>query len=359
MDLIDESGEIRLTAFRDQVDKYYDYIQVDKECVDADDSAIPTTKYDFVTIDKIANAEVNSLIDVIGVTKSVEELQTFQVRSTGRELKKKEVLLVDHSKTGITLTLWSSDAENFDGVNNPVIVLKSVKIGEFGGGKNIFMISNSTLKVNPEMKKCYRLRGWYDSQGSIFEANNISARSGLRNFNTPWMSFKEMQDQNLGNAERGDYYRVMGTVLLIRSENAMYKACPTSDCNKKITDLENGMYRCEKCNREFPNFKWHLLASMNVGDWSENQWVSMFSSEMDKVLGMTSEEVGQKLDQNPKAISAITDKAHFKQFVLKCRAEMETYNDESHLKTVVLKVDPINFEKYNAHLIERIEQLME
>nr|XP_023024582.1 replication protein A 70 kDa DNA-binding subunit-like [Leptinotarsa decemlineata] len=211
MDRIDESGEIRLTAFRDQVDKYYDFIQVDKVYFISKCQLKPANKqystlkndyemtmtsetYDFVTIDKIANAEDNSLIDVVGVTKSVEELQTFQARSTGRELKKKEVLLVDQSKTGITLTLWGSDAENFDGVNNPVIVLKSVKIGEFGGGKHISMISSSTLQVNPEMKECYRLRGWYDSQGSSFEAKNISARSGLRNFNTPWMSFKEMQD---------------------------------------------------------------------------------------------------------------------------------------------------------------------
>lgn len=28
LDLVDESGEIRLTGFREQVDKFYDYIQV-------------------------------------------------------------------------------------------------------------------------------------------------------------------------------------------------------------------------------------------------------------------------------------------------------------------------------------------
>ncbi|KAG5891263.1 hypothetical protein JTB14_019670 [Gonioctena quinquepunctata] len=364
MDLIDESGEIRLTGFRDMVDKYYEYVQVDKvyfiskcqlkpankqysslkndyemtmtpdtiiqECTDEGDSTIPTTQYDFVTIDKIANAEVNSLIDVMGVAKSVGELQTFQARSTGRELKKKEVVLVDQSKTAVTLTLWGSDAENFDGVNNPVVVLKAARISEFGGGKNLSTISSTILKVNPEIKECYRLRG----------------------------CFKEVQDQNLGNAERGDYYQVMGTILLVRSENAMYKACPTPECNKKVIDLENGMYRCEKCNREFPNFKYRLLASMNIGDWSGNQWISMFSAEVEKILGMTSEEVGQQVDQNPEAMRLITDKAHFKQFILKCRAKMETYNDESRLKTVCIKVDPINYEEYNAHLIERIQQLM-
>ncbi|XP_018574321.1 replication protein A 70 kDa DNA-binding subunit [Anoplophora glabripennis] len=391
MDLIDESGEIRLTAFRDSVDKFYDYIQVDKvyyiskcmlkpankqfstlkndyemtmtsetviqECLESDVSSIPQTKYDFVTIDKISSLEQNTMVDVIGVVKSVSDLQTFQARSTGREMKKKEVLLVDQTNTAVTLTLWGADAENFDGTNNPVVVIKCGRISEFGGGKSISSIGSTNIKINPDMKECYRIRGWYDSEGSNIETTNISARSGLGNFSAPWMSFKEVTDQGLGNGERGDYYQVMGTILLIRTENAIYKACPTPDCNKKIIDMENQMYRCEKCNREFPNFKYRLLASMNVGDWSGNQWVSMFSSEVEKVLGMTSQEVGEQIEQDSEAMAAIADKVHFKQFVMKCRAKMETYNDETRLKTVCIKVDPINYEEYNAHLIGRIQQL--
>ncbi|CAG9818455.1 unnamed protein product [Phaedon cochleariae] len=392
LDLCDESGEIRLTGFKDMVDKFYDYVQVDKvyfiskcqlksankqystlkndyemtmtpetiiqECHDVDSSAIPQTKYDFVTIDKIANTEPNTIVDIIGVVKSVSDLQTFQAKSTGRELKKKDVTLVDQSKTAVALTLWGSEAESFDGTNNPVLVIKGARVTEFGGGKSLSTVSSSNIKVNPEMKECYRIRGWYDGEGANMDATNISARSGAGGFNTPWMSFKEVQDQNLGNADKGDYYQVMGTILLIRSENAMYKACPTPECNKKVIDLENGMYRCEKCNREFPNFKYRLLASMNVGDWSGNQWMSMFSSEVEKVLGQTSQEIGEQVEQNSEAMANIVDKCHFRQFILKCRAKMETYNDESRLKTVCIKVDPINYEEYNNHLIERIQQLI-
>lgn len=65
---------------------------------------------------------------------------------------------------------------------------------------------------------------------------------------------------------------------------------------------------------------------MNVGDWSGNQWISMFSSEVERVIGMTSEEVGQQIAQNPEAMAQIADQAHFKQFIMKCRAKMETYN---------------------------------
>ncbi|XP_056629805.1 replication protein A 70 kDa DNA-binding subunit [Diorhabda sublineata] len=390
-DLIDETGEIRVTAFRDLVDKFYDYLQVDKvyyitkcqlkpankqfstlkneyemtltadssiqECFDSND-AIPTTQYEFVSIDKISEKETNTLVDVIGVVKNVGELQTFQARSTGKELKKKEVVLVDQSQTAINFTLWGTDAENFDGTNNPVVVIKGARVSEFGGGKNLSMLSSSTLKINPEMKECYRMRGWYDSEGQNVQIKNLSARSGSGNFSTNWMTFKEVKDQKLGSSDKGDYYQAKATILLVKAENIIYKACPTAECNKKIIDLENSMYRCEKCNREFPNFKYRLLASMNVGDHTGNQWVSMFSSEVEKILGMTAEEVGQALEHNKEEVANIVDRAHFKEYLLKCRAKIETYNDEARLKTVCIKVDPVNYEEYNSFLIEKIQQLI-
>lgn len=65
---------------------------------------------------------------------------------------------------------------------------------------------------------------------------------------------------------------------------------------------------------------------MNVGDWSGNEWISMFATEAEKVIGMTSQEVGEAVENNPESLTEIADKANFKQFVIKCRAKMESYN---------------------------------
>ncbi|XP_076272924.1 replication protein A 70 isoform X2 [Rhynchophorus ferrugineus] len=322
MDLIDESGEIRLTGFRDLVDKFYDKVEIDKvyyiskcmlkpankqfsnlkndyemtmvnetvieECQDDDMGAVPQINYNFVPVKQIMELDPKSIIDIIGVVKGVGDLQVFQARSTGREVKKKEVMLVDQSNASVTLTLWGAEAENFDGSNNPVVVLKGARISEFGGGKTLSTVSGTIMKLNPDLKESYRLKQWYDTEGNSVEATNVSARSGgSLGFNTPWMCFKEM----------------------------------------------------------------------NVGDWSGNQWVSMFSSEAEKVLGVTAQEAGDLFEQDPSQFNELVEKAHFKQFVLKCRAKTEVYNDEQRLKTVAVKVDPINYEEYNNHLINRIKQL--
>ncbi|EFA12891.1 replication protein A 70 kDa DNA-binding subunit [Tribolium castaneum] len=391
-DLMDDSGEIRCTAFRDMADKYFNYLQVDKvyyiskcqlkaankqfntlkneyemtignetiieECL-TDDGHVPQVKYNFVPISALAEKEVGNLVDVIGICKEASEVQTFTSKSTNRELRKREITLVDQSKTSIALTLWGSQADSFDATNNPVVVIKGAKVGEFGGGKNLSTLMSSQIKLNPDIPECHRIKGWYDSEGQYDAMTNLSERvGGVGSFQTAWMSLKEVQDKGLGHSEKGDYFQVKATILLVRSENALYKACPTDDCNKKVVDLENGMYRCEKCCREFPNFKYRLLVSMNIGDFSGNQWVSVFSSEAEKILGKTAQEIGLTMRDDSEAGTAIFQAANFKQFIFKCRAKMENYNDEQRLKIVVVKVDPVNYEEYNGYLCEQIEALM-
>lgn len=65
---------------------------------------------------------------------------------------------------------------------------------------------------------------------------------------------------------QADYFSTVATVVFLRKENCMYQACPTQDCNKKVIDQQNGLYRCEKCDREFPNFKYRMILSVSRVD---------------------------------------------------------------------------------------------
>lgn len=64
---------------------------------------------------------------------------------------------------------------------------------------------------------------------------------------------------------QADYFSCVGTVVYLRKENCMYQACPSQDCNKKVIDEHNGLFRCEKCDREFPNFKYRMILSVSPG----------------------------------------------------------------------------------------------
>lgn len=291
-DLCDETGEIRATAFREQVDKFYDMLEVDKvyfiskcqlkaanktysklrndyemtlsnetviqECTDV--TQIPGIKYNFVPISDIGAMEAGSFVDVIAVCKESGDLVNLTSKA-GRDLTKREVTLIDKSNTAITLTLWGEEAKNFNGSEQPVMIVKGAKVGEFGGGKTLGTASGSSLKMNPDIDEGHILRGWFDNEGPTGEVKQLSSRT-QGNFNSEWMNFHEAKLKNLGTGDKPDYFQVKGFIHNVRSSNAFYKACPNTDCNKKVVDQENGSFRCDKCNIESTEFKYRLLVNV-------------------------------------------------------------------------------------------------
>lgn len=65
------------------------------------------------------------------------------------------------------------------------------------------------------------------------------------------------------SSSQADYFTCIGTIVYMRKENCLYQACPSKDCNKKVVDQQNGMFRCEKCDKEFPDFKYRLMLSVS------------------------------------------------------------------------------------------------
>nr|CAD7459617.1 unnamed protein product [Timema tahoe] len=391
LNLVDESGEIRATAFNESVDKFYESLEMNKvyyfsnysvkpanknfsnvnhdyeitfnsstqvsPCLN--DSDVPTTQFNFIPINKIAENDPTSYVDVIGVCKNVGDVVTFTARTTNKELKKRDITLVDQSNTSVSLTLWGSQAEEFDDTNQPVIAVKAGRINEFGGGRSVSMTQASIMLVNPDIPEAHRLKGWFDNHGVTQETVNISARTGTGGvgFDGNWMSFKEVHDAQLGGGDKPDYFNCKATVLLVRSENATYRACPQVDCNKKVVDMGNDMYRCEKCQAEYPNFKYRLLLSMCLGDWTSNQWVTCFQEVAEEILGVTAQEVGTAENTDQNMYNSFFKNATFKSFIFKLRAKMEFYNDERRLKVTIAQVKPINFKEYNTTLMDNIKKL--
>lgn len=62
-----------------------------------DMNIIKDKKYNFVKIAQIANLQKKERIDVIGILWNIGDIQTFHSKSTGKELKKREVIVIDET----------------------------------------------------------------------------------------------------------------------------------------------------------------------------------------------------------------------------------------------------------------------
>ncbi|XP_037533784.1 replication protein A 70 kDa DNA-binding subunit [Nematolebias whitei] len=354
MEIVDESGEIRVTGFNQEVDKFYSLIEAGKvyyfskgslkiankqytsvkndyemtlngestiiPCEDSCD--VPVVQCDFVSIGDLENRDKDAIVDVIGVCKSVDEVTRLTTK-TNREVSKRTLSLMDMSGKMVTVTLWGEEAEKFDGAGQPILAIKGAKLSDFGG-RSLSASFSSTMMINPDIPEAYKLRG-------------------CTSFQTPE-----------GPGTPADYYSCTATIVYLRKENCLYQACPSQDCNKKVVDQQNGMFRCEKCDKEFPNFKYRLILSANIADYGDNQWVTCFQESAEAILGQNAAYLGQLKDSNEAAFDEVFQQANFNTFVFHNRVKMETYNDESRIKATVLMAMPVDHIDYIKRMIVNI-----
>ncbi|NXY76643.1 RFA1 protein, partial [Glareola pratincola] len=389
IELVDESGEIRATAFNDQADKFFPLIELNKvyyftkgtlksankqytavkndyeltftsetSVVPCDDAQhLPSVQFEFVSISDLENTPKDSIVDVIGICKSYEDVTKIIVKANNREVSKRNLHLMDTSGKLVTVTLWGHEAEQFDGSRQPVIAIKGARVSDFGG-RSLSVLSSSTVIINPDSPEAFKLRGWFDSEGHLLECASISdVRGGLASgMNTNWKTLFEAKSENLGLGDKADYFSCVATVVHLRKENCMYQACPSQDCNKKVIDQQNGLYRCEKCDREFPNFKYRMMLLVTIADSLEYQWLTCFQDTAEIILGQNAAFLGELKEKNEQAFEEVFQNANFNMYEFKIRVKQETYNDETRIKATAVDVKPVNYRDYSKRLIASIRR---
>ncbi|XP_047246679.1 replication protein A 70 kDa DNA-binding subunit [Girardinichthys multiradiatus] len=386
MEIVDESGEIRVTGFNQEVDKFFSLIEVGKvyyiskgslkiankqytsvkndyemtlngestiiPCEDNCD--VPMVQCDFVSIGDLENRDKDAIVDVIGVCKSVDEVTRLTTKSN-REVSKRTLSLMDMSGKLVTVTLWGEEAETFEGSGQPIVAIKGAKLSDFGG-RSLSASFSSTMMINPDIPEAYKLRGWFDKEGHAMEGQSLTEVRGGRLMEN-WKTLADVKSEHLGHGDKADYYSCIATIVFLRKENCLYQACPSQDCNKKVVDQQNGMFRCEKCDKEFPNFKYRLILSANIADYADNQWVTCFQESAEAILGQNAAYLGQLKDSNESAFDEIFQQANFNTFIFRNRVKLETYNDESRIKATVMDVKPVDHREYSKRLIVNIRKM--
>jgi len=392
MDLMDESGEIRITAFKEQCDAFYDkaivgkvyyisncsvkaankqYSKLNNEyeltfkdngtmelCEDAAD--VPTMTYNFASIADLSNCSKDSSVDVMGVCKSVGDL-TNLVSRAGKELVKREVTLVDRSATEVLLTLWGTAAETFSGVGNPIVASKGARVSDYNG----VTLSGGDIMVNPDLDLAHELKGWWDNEGCRTQTTSITVQ-GVRSGGGGDQASKmigEVKQENLGHdSDRGEYYTTTATITFFSKDKALYKACGENtgdgrECNKKVVENGDGTYRCEKCAKDKAEFKWRIMLQLNMADSTDNTWASCFQETAEKILGVTSADLGNFLETDEEQYNTVFLDATFKTYIFRMRVKSDTWNDETRLKHTVVAVDEIVWPDYCKKLITEIESM--
>jgi len=366
VNLLDESAEIRATAFNDQVDQFYDQLQegnvyyistpckvqlakkqftnlpndyeltFDRDTLiekAEDQSNVPQVRYNFCSIQDLQDVEKDATVDILGVLKEIQDVTQIVSKTTQKPYDKRELTLVDDTGYQVRLTVWGKTATNFDAYPESVIAFKGAKVGDFGG-RSLSLLSSGTMVMYPDLPEAHRLKGWYDSQGRTL---NYASHSGIASVgaatgrNDQTKSIAEVKNEQLGMGESTDYFNIKATVVYIRQENFAYPACPNEKCkNKKVADMGDGTWRCETCSQSYDSPRWRYIMSISASDHTGQLRLSCFD-ETGRIImgGKSADEMIEMRDSDEARFAAEFEAASCRKMNFTCRAKMDTFGDQA------------------------------
>ncbi|CAJ0849861.1 522_t:CDS:10 [Entrophospora sp. SA101] len=372
-------GEIKATAFNDQVDKFYDKIEENKVYYIANvkinfnknpmyqghkyelhfENNTDVKLFQFVPLKDLAEIDKDNIVDVIGIVKRSHELVEVTSKQTQKAIHKKEIDIVDKSGYEINMSLWGNQAVNFDAADYSVIACKSVRVGEYKG-KTLSVALNSILLVNPSIPEAEELKNWFQSGGSDAEFNSLTGSAEQTNIPNVKEAQKPLEeilsDRTLGRKDKPDYFTVKAIVMYIHSKGKdfFYPACP--NCNKKVIEYENA-WNCEKCSKSFENPIYRYMLPIRVSDNSGTVWLTCFDDVAKVVMDLPADDLRNLRLNNPLAYDKYIQNRLWECYIFKVRSQQRNYNDKITINFIAVGAGKIDLKEEAGNLIEQIGAL--
>ncbi|CAF1219523.1 unnamed protein product [Rotaria sordida] len=392
-DFVDASGEIRLTAFRDECNRFHPMIEIDKiydilgvrvKTADkrfnnlrhnyeltltpgsivrlVDDTTIntniPDIHYEFIPLRDISKYSSESFIDVIGIVDTCSGIIPFTNRTSNKDSVRREVTLLDED-TSISITLWDEQANDFDeelAENKTVVAFRGIRVAIFNNKYSLSGHRNMIIKINPDISQAKHLRIWYDAGGRLTN-NRIITTTDRATREDPWKTIAQIENEHLGRQGRPDYVMIKAICMHIANDRVVYTSCPTNDCFRKVNKLSSGLYHCDKCREDFNECHWNYMLRAELVDSTGVIWVSFFQQQAKELMGnITAEQFAQAKNNNDEILmQTYLNKNTFREKYFRLRINQETFNDVTTVKISCMSISDIDFSEYGRRLIDNIE----
>lgn len=394
--LLDETGEIKATAFNAAAEKFFDIFQengvyyvtkasiqtakkqfsnlandneinLDKDSIVEpanDESGVPQMQFNFTKLDQIQNIENNTIVDVLGIVKNVEEKREIISKSTGKPYDRRDITIVDQSQFAINVGLWNKLARDFNLDPGTPIAIKGCKVNDFNG-KQLSLIPSAIVMANPDLPDAYKLKGWYDNEGASETYKSLrSSANGNSDLNSKdsilqRITIATANDTKLGFNEKPDYFSMKASVSFVKPDNFSYPACASEGCSKKVIEQSDGTWRCERCSINHPEPLHRYILTVSVVDETGQMWLNLFNEQGEALLGCDAKrllEMKESSDENMLK-NYLTEKVLFREFAFRVRARLDSYQGVDRARFQAVSLSAINPSTESDALIEILDKL--
>jgi len=127
------------------------------------------------------------------------------------------------------------------------------------------------------------------------------------------------------------------------------------ETKNKCIERDDGTWFCEKINKAIQKPKRRFILNCRVKDHTGSQVVTVFDDQAVQMLGHTADELfDMHVLGHHIRVELIYKKAIFTVYYLSLRVKMETYNNETCQKIVVIAMKPLKHDSECAELTTAI-----
>ncbi|KAK2941375.1 putative Replication protein A 70 kDa DNA-binding subunit [Blattamonas nauphoetae] len=354
VDLIDNSGEIRITMYTEQVETFFPIFEVGKvytvshgnirpankhfckseyeailtsdskvvKCSDED--VIQTQSRTFLeNLDRLnSDRLVSAMIDIIGVVHTIDDLTHLPTRNdSSKTIAKKTITLIDDSNTSIAVNIWGPKATTRSFHVGDVVECVNAVLTEKGADRNISISESSEIIVaisaetgidqnspSQATQREIELFEWYKNKPAHLEIKRIEGKAqalGPRK-ETVAKTVKEITTTEYEFSDQGDFVTVSAVPTLTRRSNVWYMACPNEKCKRKLPDPTSDdpseqNLRCHNCSwvqteNSQPHYRY--LLSVLLSDHTGSIWATAFDNIAPRLIGMDAASLAKIHEKN-------------------------------------------------------------
>ncbi len=392
-DLVDDSAEIRATAFKEVAERLHPAIEVGKTyliscgqlkvankkwstlnnnyeislgyetqvqlCADEPEAAIKV-HYRFVTIGDVAARPVNSTVDVIGIVHGVQPVTSLTSKA-GKELTKRVLSVADDSGKAIEVTLWGNAASNFpDDAEGKPCAFKGMRVTEWNQ-KSLAGSFSSSFEVSPAHEAAERIQTWWTNGGSgTAESLSVDSRGGAggggrdtteRTLNAD-LAEKASTMAPGGEPEWATVRCCVSKHLGSDDKPIWYAACPK--CTKKAVGDDASGFSCENCGWSGNDAAYRYIVPLILIDSSGTTIATAFNDQGASFIGKGASEMRTLKMSAPAEYDAAFGSVLWKSHLFRVRSKMDTYNGTSRVKTAIVSCSKLNYVSEGNILLKEI-----
>ncbi|KAL0204791.1 hypothetical protein P9112_000098 [Eukaryota sp. TZLM1-RC] len=334
-----------------------------KEYNGPETSSISLISGPFLNLYDVSTRPDGDVVDVLVVLKRKDPPSTVTSTKFNKEITKLDGVIADQSNGGseLNLTVWG---KNVDTVNDlqegQVIVIKGAKVTSYRDQKSLSTVSSTRIFGDvSSLEESRGLQMW--ALSGLNQTTSLSASIGNSNQNpnqsNQRVSIAKIHEDSLG-LDQPAFVTIFGRIIDIRamSKDAdapfYYNACQV--CNKKV-EINGDQAFCGKCNTN-TQFRPRFTCRVQIQDETDTLFTTAFDEPMKVIFNQSAADIGQLKQSDPEAFDSLIDRLKFTPFLCRTKITYETYNGENRIRSVLLGVEEVDWNKEAMQLYkEKVE----